>query len=358
MIYSIKKWHSIADAQKVLEHIYFFYKKEKYLDAFMFLSELLLEIEEHLCSVGYSGSLIDDSFAMLVNGNKWILGEFYQLTGELAAILNKTEKALENYQKFQYWNGQTVPLYLKDKQTIVVYSFRPMSTYVLSDLANSQITCCRPSCMNDPFDSLFEIWASDENLKQICMETEHIRPYCDSFKSFRIRSFVANQTTYDVDDTILTDNITMWSHYADNHKGFCVKYKLSERFIKYASYPMLNFCAIKPVKYTDSVNLSNKTTIDNELAFSTKATCWSCENEVRLIDFDKGINEDYKSIDLDKDSYIDEIIFGYKSAQPFQQMIMNVVSRLPYGNKVKFSKMQKNLRENIYKLKIVDVTSQ
>lgn len=121
---------------------------------------------------------------------------------------------------------------------------------------------------------------------------------------------------------------------------------------------MLNFCAIKPVKYTDSVNLSNKTTIDNELAFSTKATCWSCENEVRLIDFDKGINEDYKSIDLDKDSYIDEIIFGYKSAQPFQKMIMNVVSRLPYGNKVKFSKMQKNLRENIYKLKIVDVTSQ
>ena len=96
----------------------------------------------------------------------------------------------------------------------------------------------------------------------------------------------------------------------------------------------------------------------NELAFSTKATCWSCENEVRLIDFDKGINEDYKSIDLDKDSYIDEIIFGYKSAQPFQKMIMNVVSRLPYGNKVKFSKMQKNLRENIYKLKIVDVTSQ
>ena len=86
MIYSIKKWHSIADAQKVLEHINFFYKNEKYLDAFMFLSELLLEIEEHLCSVGYSGSLIDDSFAMLVNGNKWILGEFYQLAGELAAI--------------------------------------------------------------------------------------------------------------------------------------------------------------------------------------------------------------------------------------------------------------------------------
>lgn len=86
MIYSIKKWHSIADALKVLEHINFFYKNEKYLDAFIFLSTLLLEIEEHLWSVGYSGSLIDDSFAMLVNGNKWILGEFYQLAGELAAI--------------------------------------------------------------------------------------------------------------------------------------------------------------------------------------------------------------------------------------------------------------------------------
>ena len=63
-----------------------------------------------------------------------------------------------------------------------------------------------------------------ENLKKLCKEQKHIKPYSKSFDYFRIRSFCINE-----DKTI--GNVVMWSHYAGEHTGFCIKYKLSKHFM-------------------------------------------------------------------------------------------------------------------------------
>ena len=44
------------------------------------------------------------------------------------------------------------------------------------------------------------------------------------------------------------ESILMWSHYADNHKGFCVEYDFKELGI---SNPFARF--IFPVIYTDTI---------------------------------------------------------------------------------------------------------
>ena len=96
----------------------------------------------------------------------------------------------------------------------------------------------------------------------------------------------------------LMQNTTMWSHYADNHKGFCIKYSLD--FNKLASKDIIS-CGLFPVKYTRSVpkispnELLKLSLKNNELhlnkkilkttlkTLTTKSIFWSYEKEWRLI---------------------------------------------------------------------------
>ncbi|WP_120366764.1 DUF2971 domain-containing protein [Acinetobacter cumulans] len=89
-------------------------------------------------------------------------------------------------------------------------------------------------------------------------------------------------------------NILMWSHYADNHKGFLVEFKFPKEYFHASFLHLKNFPL--PVRYTDEfpsiklewdfvksrhnssiwVNFSNKMLL-------TKAKCWGYENEFRMI---------------------------------------------------------------------------
>lgn len=53
----------------------------------------------------------------------------------------------------------------------------------------------------------------------------HFASLAKSYQYYRIRSFCANTDTMKSDKTI-PQNILMWSHYANGHKGICVKYRL------------------------------------------------------------------------------------------------------------------------------------
>lgn len=156
--------------------------------------------------------------------------EFYQMAGEVYAIIGKHEESMKNYQKYQYHVEQVKNEVLDEKENAVLYSFRRFNEYTLTDLINNQITVCHSSKMNDPFDSIANIWGSEDNLRKICYSQDcdkYIPIFSESFKYSRIRSFIANRETYEADDNILS-NILMWSFYADEHKGFCIRYRLSK----------------------------------------------------------------------------------------------------------------------------------
>ena len=255
--------------------------------------------------------------------------DFYQMAGEVYAINGRHDKALESYQKYQYYVEQVTNKVLDGIENVVLYSFRRFNEYTLADLINKQITVCHPSKMNDPFDSIANIWSSENNLSKICKNTDcdkYIPIFSESFKYFRIRSFVANKDTYETDDNILS-KILMWSFYADDHRGFCIKYRLSRQFIKKQRDGSYCHLRILPVQYVNEYDLSNKTYIDTNDSYGYKSKDWVYENEVRLISYNTTTENPFFGEKLDENSKIEEIIFGIKCPQTTKDTICNLIEK-------------------------------
>lgn len=279
----------------------------------------------------------------------------YFLAGELFANIGKQDDALKCYQKFQYWNEQVKNEELCKKENVVVYSFRRFNEYSLSDLINDEITVCHPSVMNDPFDSIANLWSTENNLENLCTKREHITSYSKSFQYFRIRSFVANKDTYEADDKILK-KILMWSFYADEHKGFCVKYCLSKHFIKQKKNT--EYCNLRmiPVEYEESFSLEGTKSITTSNSYALKNKVWEYEDEVRLLSYN--INSESKflgialSDDKSNESKIEEIVFGLLCPEEHKKVIKNIVKGYPY--KIKLREIYRT-DNNIYDLCIKDI---
>lgn len=72
------------------------------------------------------------------------------------------------------------------------------------------------------------------------------------------------------------NNILMWSHYADGHKGFCLQFENTDiraRNVKYSElYPVINY-------------LLTPEEDQQELTLLTKSNHWSYEKEWRIIEY-------------------------------------------------------------------------
>ena len=296
----------------------------------------------------------DDSILYPTN-LKSISARFYFYAAELYAMAGDSEESLKHYKLYHYYNFQTsLPNELKNKESAVLYSFRNYGEYSLGDIINNQITMCHPSIMNDPFDSIANLWTKKEDLERRCTEKKHIEPYRKSFNYYRIRSFVANKLNYETDDSILK-NILMWSHYANHHEGFCIKYRLSKHFLKSATISddksTVNLLCIKPMNYIQNFVIPDtQKSIDTNLAYFTKSNCWEYENEVRLLCYNTSSEEKILSLPLDDDSQIEEIIFGYRCNKQNIETIKSLINEFSALKSVKLHKMTQDIREGVYNL--------
>ncbi len=100
------------------------------------------------------------------------------------------------------------------------------------------------------------------------------------------------------DENELLENSTMWSHYVDNHRGFCVKYKPDFEILKNKEEIL---CGLFPITYTSSIpkisereliklNYNNGKLVLNKpvlkttlKTLTTKSKFWNYEKEWRLI---------------------------------------------------------------------------
>lgn len=255
--------------------------------------------------------------------------DFYYLAGELSAILGEMESSLRYYQAFQYYSCQLKSEF-ENFDSVVVYSFRRYSEYTLQDLINNEITVSHFSTMNDPFDCIANLWKDEERLKVKCKEKNHIKPFSDSFNYFRVRSFVANLSTMQVDDNI-PKKILMWSHYADSHKGLCLRYRLSKNFIKENSKPDENgfkHMYLKKVDYSPTSITINRDSINTDLAFATKSIDWKYEDEIRLISYNSMQKDYHVGIPLDLDSKLEAVYFGYRTDDNNCKTIRHLLSNV------------------------------
>lgn len=298
-------------------------------------------------------SVIDDPF-ILCNLLKIKEYKVYQLAGQIYAMYASNmeqskfeDKALDYYKKYQimlqrYKNNMT----LENKSEIAVYSFRKYSIHTLEDLINNTITVIKPSKMNDPFDSIANLWRKRENLEKITNGKGHESILEKSMEYFRIRSFQANTATYNTDDSIL-QNVKMWSNYADNHYGFCIKYRLNKKFFREVNETAEITYRIAPIQYVPYYVIdSNKKTLNTFDAYFIKNKDWKEEGEVRLLSYNPKIEDDHWGVPMGNDAKIEEVIFGYLCTDDCKKTIYNLLS--PKG--VSFYMMKPTPKIDIYHL--------
>ena len=295
-------------------------------------------------------SVIDNPFVLLglKTGKE---NNVYQLAGQIYAQLANTcalykEKALEYFKKYQLILQQhKIDTTLENTSDIIVYTFRKYSIYTLEDLINNTITVVFPSKMNDPFDSIANYWRKTEHLEKMTGGIGHENILKESMDNFRIRSFQANTDTYDTDDNIL-QNVKMWSDYADNHYGFCIKYRLKSSFFEKINETAEETLVLAPVQYVPYYSIENTKSLNSFDAYFIKNNAWKEEGEVRLLSYNPMVKDDHFAIPLGNDAIIEEVIFGYLSTDDCKKTIYHLLS--PKG--VSFYIMNTNPESDIYQL--------
>lgn len=260
----------------------------------------------------------------------------YSFAGMLYSILGNAELALRYYKCHQYISLQySCGVSYKDMLGVRLFSFRQNNQHVLSDLINREITVCRPQMMNDPFDSIYTLWA--EHYDSFCKEKKHVGPFKKSFEYFYIRSFIKESVKNPPYKDIL-----MWSHYADGHRGFCIEYQFSNEFI-WSCLDNKIAMRFHDILYTDdAVVIDNK--LNSVLGFYTKQSCWKKENEERLLAYIPEADTNVAHIPLDPHSFIKAIYFGFKFPEKDRKTIMHIL-----GKNVQYFKMTHDLSD-VYKL--------
>lgn len=202
----------------------------------------------------------------------------------------------------------------------------------LNAIRTDSIWFSSPSTFNDPFDCLYNIdlYEPIRNMVSEMPNTELNVPPEEDTKACREFQKALNEFFNDYlrENTALyphgfvsclfefsnLKSLKMWSHYANSHKGFCIRYTRHD----IANIPDSQFF---PVAYKKEHTLSTKK--DTQNAFSrilVKSTEWSYEKEWRVIK-DNPDNESGKLISGIK---ADAIYIGCKADKKLRKELRKI----------------------------------
>jgi len=105
----------------------------------------------------------------------------------------------------------------------------------------------------------------------------------------------------------------MWAHYADSHKGVCLKFDILEDTDLFSPAKKVEYSKI----YPEYDYLTNKNDFVNQMFF-TKSNEWSYEGEVRVLKNKRG---NYKF----NPKALKEIILGCKISEDDKQTLTKVI---------------------------------
>lgn len=167
------------------------------------------------------------------------------------------------------------------------YSFE--DSYSLFNLENDIIYFSKPNVFNDPFDCNFAY--------NIDFDTQRLGIDKNLYENYLYEASQSAKKTVD-DRTLITcfsessNNILMWSHYANKHTGFCVEYDISllDNFYKLNLFPVL-YSNNRP-EQTEIIKKGINNVAALYTGLLTKSNEWDYENEWRIILLDDGINKD------------------------------------------------------------------
>ena len=132
--------------------------------------------------------------------------------------------------------------------------------------------------------------------------------------------------------TAVSDDILMWSHYADGHKGLCLEFEATNRTRFFGAAQRVTYKGSFPVVRIGSLNSEEWV----EAAFLTKSSRWSYEYEWRIVEPDKGPGKYIFPGELLK-----SVILGCMMQDENKVKIKKVLARRPHSVKLYEAKQKR-----------------
>ena len=165
---------------------------------------------------------------------------------------------------------------------------------LIGDIKNNQITLSSPKGFNDPMDPLIKEWVrlkrnrfrinpKNGNLYQRIDKTlDKIRICClvDPSRNCETghKLFPHKRSKGNVLPSVKDCSPLMWAHYAKNHQGLCIEYRVKKSNLEDTDRRVVR---LLNVEYNKAFPLNGDMPFTDSLV--VKAQCWNYENETRLI---------------------------------------------------------------------------
>ncbi|WP_415376665.1 DUF2971 domain-containing protein [Patiriisocius sp. Uisw_017] len=235
-----------------------------------------------------------------------------------------------------------------------LFKHTAISNGLYKTLINSELWFAAPTSFNDPFDCQINDQTNwtDNNIRNYVSRTNSIgidpedvvqanQQTPGSFNQFFTNHLKKTLSKIGVTCFLQKpDNLLLWAHYSDSHKGVCLKFDItkdpdffSKTFaVKYSSqYPNFDYL-------TERDQLTNK-------AILTKSEHWEYEDEIRTI-------QDTFGLYPFKKECLTEIIFGCKTDPNEIKTIRQIVTNAGYPN---LTLKQVKLKTNQYDIDIINI---
>jgi hypothetical protein len=221
-----------------------------------------------------------------------------------------------------------------------LYKYRTFNDASERIITSDEVYVPSPLEFNDPFDCRIPVIANGREEDFRTLLHDHLKWKIPNLPKWRLEQIVheklrddthrnpdlmKKELDYAITDRLsktgvyclsaVNDDILMWSHYADGHKGFCLEHEGGDEktFLKRARKVRYQL-KLPIVNYFDAI-LRDRTLLDTILL--TKSEKWSYENEWRIIQVDGpgiyGIPE----------GILSGVIFGCQMSQEHKERIIS-----------------------------------
>jgi hypothetical protein len=223
-----------------------------------------------------------------------------------------------------------------------LYKYQSYNVQTLDNLKNRSLWFSKPAQFNDPFDHRvipFEMadagpqdWTHLYNELSKANAARGISlPYSGPTEEFKAKVKTGYQKAYEERVKRLqergvacfsakVDDILMWSHYADGHRGFCLEFDAGyEPFSK--ALPVIYSDAFPALNLSDGVVKDVPDLLVTNL--TTKSSCWSYEQEWRVFHLEGNQEHHFEAASLTG------IYFGCEMPFVHQEVIARTLAGSP-----------------------------
>lgn len=234
-----------------------------------------------------------------------------------------------------------------------VYKYRVFNENNISSLVENYFWCSSRETLNDPCEGLF----TEKRINQQFNAIKAMAGVITDGYSFDMveksyedyRNLLSNQGIFSTSKSPFIH--TLWSLYADNHKGFCIEYDLEELKAKNPSY--YNFFDVHYQNEPQDIHFEDMSLADKsenahgsffQKVIGTKHTDWSNEQELRIISALVGKN-------YHRQNAITAIYFGQNCTDKDKNWLMLILA----NRNIQFKQILKS--SNSFSLLAEDITN-